>query len=224
MKTIRDYIGEKSGRLICIGLAGKDSHGRQLFMWQCTCGNVIIKDAYSVLHGRTKSCGCLRREMATEKKGLVRFNEGVAKYGDFRKKRAKSQKGGMPNRGKKEMETERKGVIRRIGHPIHYGAKRNERGLQSRLYRIWSGIKTRCYNQNNPAYRYYGAKGITMCDDWRNSFVAFRDWSISHGYDDSLTIDRIDNFMGYSPSNCRWETMEHQRLHTRRSQITNKEI
>ena len=82
---------------------------------------------------------------------------------------------------------------------------------KSRIYNIWSNMKARCYNRNNPDYiKWYGARGITVCDEWKNDFKSFYDWSMSHGYSDDLTIDRIDNDGNYEPSNCRWVDCEVQ--------------
>lgn len=84
-----------------------------------------------------------------------------------------------------------------------------------RLYYIWINIKTRCYNSQNKNYRFYGAKGIKMCDEWKNDFKAFYDWAYKNGYNDKAkrgecTIDRIDSNKDYMPSNCRFLNQKQQ--------------
>lgn len=80
----------------------------------------------------------------------------------------------------------------------------------TRLYRIWTDIKCRCYRKVENSYCYYGGRGITVCDEWLQDFQAFYDWAMTNGYADNLTIDRINNDKGYSPDNCRWVTMKEQ--------------
>lgn len=87
-----------------------------------------------------------------------------------------------------------------------------------RLYRIWKAMKNRCLNPNSPDYqKYYGGRGITICDSWKNNFWRFYNWTILNGYNDNLSIDRIDPNGNYEPSNCRWATPEEQRRNQRRN-------
>lgn len=71
------------------------------------------------------------------------------------------------------------------------------------LYYVWVNIKGRCYNPKNASYKWYGGKGIDVCEEWRNDFVIFRDWAIANGWKKGLQFDRKNNKLGYSPSNCR---------------------
>lgn len=72
-----------------------------------------------------------------------------------------------------------------------------------RIYMIWFDMKRRCYQPQNKRYARYGGRGIKVCDEWLN-FQSFFDWSLTHGYQDALTIDRFDGDGDYCPGNCRW--------------------
>lgn len=79
-------------------------------------------------------------------------------------------------------------------------------GKNSRLYNIWRGIKKRCYEKKHDSYQWYGARGICVCDDWRNNFKTFKKWALKHGYKDDLQIDRKNNDGPYAPWNCQFIT------------------
>lgn len=90
------------------------------------------------------------------------------------------------------------------GHNKIHGMK------QSRLYNLWCNMKARCHNSKNDSFKWYGNKNIKVCKEWVDNFVEFYEWSISNGYKNNLTIDRLDNNKDYSPSNCKWSSMKEQ--------------
>lgn len=95
---------------------------------------------------------------------------------------------------------------------------RGNHGLtNTKLYGVWHTMKSRCFNPNNKKYKNYGGRGITVCDEWRHDFQAFYDWAMSHGYEEGLTLDRVDNDRGYCPENCRWADWKTQANNMRRT-------
>lgn len=91
---------------------------------------------------------------------------------------------------------------------------------KTRLYKIWCGMKDRCYNPNNKRYNDYGGRGIEVCDEWLYDFTKFRNWALETGYDENApfgqcTLDRANNNEGYFPFNCVWTTIAQQNRNKR---------
>ena len=89
---------------------------------------------------------------------------------------------------------------------------------RTRLYYIWQGMKERCCNPNSKPFPDYGGRGITICDEWLN-FIGFKDWAYENGYQDDLTLDRINNDGNYEPSNCRWTDLFTQGRNKRNNRL-----
>lgn len=82
-------------------------------------------------------------------------------------------------------------------------------GKGTRLYNIWKNMRQRCTNPKNPDFKWYGARGIKVCEEW-NDFAVFREWALANGYREDLTIDRVNVDGDYRPENCRWTTWAEQ--------------
>lgn len=89
----------------------------------------------------------------------------------------------------------------------------------TRIYNIWSKIKSRCYRPKDNKFYIYGGRGIKVCNEWKNDFKAFYDWAMNNGYKNDLTIDRINVNGNYEPDNCRWVDLFVQANNKRNNRI-----
>ena len=107
------------------------------------------------------------------------------------------------------------------GHTMSCGCYRKMQKAmpngEMRLHRIWANMKQRCYNPKTKDYKHYGGRGITVCEEWKDSFEFFFYWAMRNGYKEGLTIERKDNDGNYCPENCVWISANRQQRNTRRN-------
>ena len=92
------------------------------------------------------------------------------------------------------------------------------------VYRVYSHIMARCHNENAPNYKWYGARGVSVCREWRNHPAVFLEWALNNGYTEGLQIDRIDNDGNYEPGNCRFVTNRDNQRNKSTTKLTAKKV
>lgn len=227
-----DLTGQRFGRLTVISRA-ESRNGKTIWHCKCDCGNEkdVIYD--NLKRGRTQSCGCIQKEIASN---LCKdLSKSERPYEDLTGKRFGNLIVLKRNRNIKSKHihweckcdcgntTTVSATHLRSGHTKSCGCYRSnfepevkKHGMSdTRLYKIWQGMKGRCYRNSEPTYKWYGGRGIIVCDEWLHDFQAFYDWAMANGYRDDLTIERKDVDGNYCPENCCWIPLNKQAQNTR---------
>ena len=235
MSKYIDIIGQRFERLLVLSRVENDKSNNAQYLCRCDCGNVKIARGSALRKGYVKSCGCLRKEQTNK---LITMNtqdwSGQKVNALYVIKRADHTKSGIIRylcqcdcgkevlvcasslrKGQKSCGCMTKSILQK-SHTIHGKC-------YTRLYGVWDGMLDRCYKIYSVSYKYYGGRGITVCDEWRTDFQAFYDWAMANGYNPEAkrgecTLDRIDVNGNYCPENCRWVDMKTQEANKHRDE------
>ena len=220
-----DLTGQKFGKLTVIGRHGYiEGKNRKYITWacKCDCGNEVIRTSGHLKAGYQSCCDSCNKNIPDDLTGQ-RFGRWTVI------ERAQNHKRQSAYLCKCDCGTKRvvlaKSLKKRMS--ISCGCYHKEilkdqlttHGLtDERIYTIYHNMIQRCTNPNNDRYLDYGGRGISVCQEWKNDFKAFYDWSMTNGYAENLTIDRINVDGNYEPNNCRWVTMKKQ-INNKRNSI-----
>jgi hypothetical protein len=217
--------GEVFGRLTVVSEAD-NINGHTRWLCQCECGNQVTVYTSSLRSGNTQSCGCLQKNRVSETKTIL-IPEGT-KFGRLTVvSRASST--GKRTEWNCICECGNQVVVTtdslRGGKTQSCGCLQKERASEAKKthgmthspeYNTWMSIKARCFNTKNQDFKYYGDRGITICDEWKDSFETF--YADMGSRPEGCSIDRIDVDGNYEPSNCRWAT-DLEQAHNKRNNV-----
>jgi hypothetical protein len=223
--NFKDLTGQKFGILTVLRRAENSPSGKARWLCKCECGNECLVCTDELTNGNRKSCGhfyCEKRILQNKDFiGKIFGRLTVLEYAGFNSHRdpmwlCQCKCGNTKVVRQVSLlngDTKSCGCLHReiiIERSTKHGLKRRKNG--NKLYPVLMSMRSRCYNPNNAAYSHYGARGIIICPEWlgEQGIINFYNWSINNGYQEGLTIDRIDVNGNYEPNNCRWVDMKTQ--------------
>lgn len=214
-----DLTGQTFGKWKVEGYVETDIRRKTIWSCRCDCGTVRNVYGSNLRNGLSTSCGCNGLENLVGRTfgdlTVIEFVRVVGK--EISEWRCQCACGNTCVR-KRNSLTSNDGRKHTCGcHKKNVASSRftTHGGSTSRIYRVWAGMLTRCFNPNEECYKYYGGRGITVCDEWREDFATFRDWAMKNGYADDLTIERVRVNESYRPDNCTWIPQAEQMSNTR---------